>query len=148
MKKLTQLSLFVAASLAALPLAAQPAAPVASTGKVSPHETTSVVTDGNRVTISYGRPFSKNPKGDDIRKIWGGVVPWDAAWRTGADEATLLTTQKAIVLGDTEIPAGAYTLYTIPSEKNTSKLVFSKKIGQWGVPGDEKNDVAKVDLKK
>jgi hypothetical protein len=120
----------------------------ASSGGVSPHETTSAVIDGCRVTITYGRPFTKDPKTGEPRKIWGGLVPWDKAWRTGSDEATVLITQKAIMFGDTQVPAGAYTLYTIPSESGTSKLAISKNLGAWGVPVDEKNDLARVDMKK
>jgi len=121
---------------------------VASTGGKSPHETTSAVIDQNRVTITYGRPFTKDPKTGEPRKIWGGLVPYGKAWRMGSDEATLLVTQQPITIGETAIPAGAYTLYMVPEENGASKLVFSKKIGQWGVPVDEKNDLARVDLKK
>jgi len=116
--------------------------------KISPHETISTVVDGNRVTVSYGRPYSKDSKSGEIRKIWGKLVPWGKAWRLGADEATLLITQKPIILGDQEIPAGAYTLYMVPEESGTSKLAVSKSIGGWGIPVDEKNDLVRVDLKK
>jgi hypothetical protein len=141
------LSLLAAALLSTLPVFAQQTR-VASTGGTSPHETTSAVIDGNRVTVTYGRPYTKAPKTGEIRKIWGGLVPYGAAWRLGADEATLLITQQSITMGDTTIPAGAYTLYMIPDESGTSKLAVSKRIGQWGVPVDEKNDLARVDLKK
>ncbi len=120
----------------------------ASTGGNSPHETTGAVIDGNRVTVTYGRPFSKNPKSDEMRKIWGGLVPYGKAWRMGSDEATLLLTQKPIVIGETTIPAGAYTLYFVPSEDGASKLAFSSSLGGWGVPVIEKTDVARVDAKK
>ncbi len=52
------------------------------------------------------------------------------------------------MFGATEIPAGAYTIYTIPSDGGASKLVFSKKVGAWGVPVDTKNDFVSVELKK
>ena len=125
-------------------------AKVNSTGGISPHETTSAVIGGgllgggSRVTITYGRPFSASPKSGEIRKIWGGLVPWDKAWRLGSDEATTLITQKALKFGETTIPAGAYTLYFVPSKEGTSKLAFSSDLGKWGVPVDEKNDVARV----
>jgi hypothetical protein len=115
--------------------------------RVSPHETVSAVIDGNRVTITYGRPYSKNPRGDDIRKIWGGLVPYGKAWRLGADEATILLTQQPLVIGATTIPAGAYTLYMVP-EENGGKLAFATALGGWGVPVDEKHDLTRVDLKK
>src|SRR5476649_1075231 len=91
--------------------------------RISPHETISAVVDGNRVTIVYGRPYTKDPKTGGPRKIWGGLVPYGKIWRTGADEATLLITQKPIVFGDTTIPAGAYTLFTLPQEDGTAKLI-------------------------
>jgi hypothetical protein len=116
--------------------------------RISPHETISAMGAGNRVTITYGRPYTKSPRGGEMRKIWGGLVPYGKAWRTGADEATLLITQKPIMIGDTTIPAGAYTLYTVPMESGASKLVFSKSLGQWGIPVDEKNDLVRVDMTK
>ena len=165
MRKLTSL-LFVTAVLLGgrWPLAAQqtlapsaPAAPapaprVASSGGVSPHETIGTVIGdrrtGNRITITYGRPFSKNPKTGEMRKIWGGLVQWDKADRLGSDEATLLLTQQPLVIGAATIPAGAYTLYTVPSENGVSKLAFSTNIGKWGVPVDEKHDLVRVDMVK
>ena len=139
--------LYVASSLAQTnaPRASQP-------GRKSPHETVSTVIGdrrtGNRITITYGRPYTADPKTGQARKIWGGLVPWDKADRLGADEATLLITQKPLVFGATTIPAGAYTLYQMPSETGASKLAFSTAIGKWGVPVDETHDVARVELKK
>jgi len=115
--------------------------------RVSPHETVSAVIAGNEVKVTYGRPYSKNPRGKDIRKIWGSLVPYGKAWRLGADEATTILLQKGIKIGDAAIPAGAYTLYLIP-EENGGKLAFSKNLGGWGVPVDEKNDLVRVDVKK
>jgi len=134
-------------------LLAQPAK-VASTGGISPHETTSAVIggrNGDRVTVTYGRPFSKDPKTGEIRKIWGTLVPWGKVWRAGSDEATTLITQQPIVIGDTTIPAGAYTLCMLPDEKGTSKLIINKAVGQWGIPYTpdlEKQELGRFDLKK
>jgi hypothetical protein len=116
--------------------------------RISPHETISTAVDGNRVTIVYGRPYTKDPKTGENRKIWGKLVPYGKVWRTGADESTLLITQKAIVIGKTTIPAGAYTLYTLPAEDGSAKLIINKQIGQWGTQYDDKQDLARVDLKK
>ncbi len=120
----------------------------AQKARVSPHETISLVTGGNRVTLTYGRPYSKSPKDGQIRKVWGTLVPYGKAWRTGADEATTLTTQQPIMVGDATVPAGTYTLYTVPMENGPTKLAISKKTGGWGIPVDEKNDLARVDMKK
>jgi hypothetical protein len=115
--------------------------------RVSPHETVTADIAGNEVKITYGRPYSKNPRGTDIRKIWGGLVPYGKAWRLGADEATTLVLQKGIKIGDAAIPAGTYTLYLVP-EENGGKLAFSKTVGKWGVPVDTKNDLVRVDVKR
>ncbi len=143
------------AAAPAAPAATTPAGTVAPTpaprARVSPHETISAIIGGRggpRVTITYGRPFSKDPKTGEIRKIWGGLVKWDKADRLGADEATLLLTQQPLAFGETVIPAGAYTLYIIPSETGASKLAFSSALGKWGVPVDETKDVARIELKK
>ncbi|HWY78372.1 MAG TPA: DUF2911 domain-containing protein [Verrucomicrobiae bacterium] len=145
MKKLLS-AIVVGIVATALPLAAQTRA--ASTGGKSPHETTSAVIDRCRVTVTYGRPYTKSPGTGEMRKIWGGLVPYGKAWRMGADEATTLITQQPLAIGDTTIPAGAYTLYMVPDESGTSKLAISKKLGQWGIPVDENDDLARVDLKK
>ena len=115
---------------------------VAQDKRASPHETIELLLNGKKVTISYGRPSMKG------RKIVGGLVPFGQVWRTGADEATLLITQKPINLGGTAIPAGAYTLFTLPAEDGSAKLIVNKQLGQWGLQYDEKQDLARVDLKK
>lgn len=136
-------ALFLAAA-ASLPLQAQQK-------RVSPHETVSAVigsrATGTRVTLTYGRPYTADPKTGVPRKIWGGLVPWDKAYRLGSDEATLLVLQRAMVVGDTPVPAGAYTLYMVPSQAGPSKLAISTEIGKWGIPVDEGHDLARVDLK-
>ena len=105
---------------------------MAQQNRVSPHETIGAVIDGNRVTVVYGRPYTKKPGTSENRKIWGGLVPYGKVWRTGADEASLLITQKPIIFGDTTVPAGAYSLWTLPNENGTAKLFINKQIGQWG----------------
>ena len=128
--------------------------PGTGTGGSTPHATISGAIGPNRneggmITIHYGRPFAVHPrKGGEPRKIWGGLVKWDAADRLGADEATTLINEYPIEVQGTLIPSGAYTLYIVPSEKGVSKLAFSKHIGKWGVPVDETKDLARFDLKK
>jgi hypothetical protein len=148
MNQIKSALVIAAAILSASPLMAQQK-------RVSPHETISTVVDGNRVTVVYGRPYTKDPKTGENRKIWGGLVPYGRIWRTGADEATLLITQKPIVLGETTIPAGAFTLWTLPNEDGMAKLVVNKQVGQWGATRgdlkevyDESRDVGRIDLKK
>ena len=144
MNKIKSLLVIALIGLGILPMMAQQK-------RVSPHETISAVIDGNRVTITYGRPYTKNPRSGEVRKIWGGLVPYGRVWRTGADEATTLITQKPLLIGETTVPAGAYTLWTLPAEDGSAKLIINKQVGQWGVgPGsyDEGQDLARVDLKK
>jgi hypothetical protein len=116
--------------------------------RVSPHETISAVIDGNRITVVYGRPYTKNPRGGEDRKIWGTLVPYGKVWRMGADEATLLVTQKAIMVGETAVPAGVYTLYMMPDESGASNLIINKQVGQWGTQYSEGEDLGRVELKK
>jgi hypothetical protein len=141
MNKLKSTLIIAIIIASALPLMAQ-------RKRISPHETISSAIDGNKVTIVYGRPYSKDPKSGEVRKIWGGLVPYGKVWRTGSDEATLLAIQKPIVIGETTIPAGAYTLFTLPQEDGTAKLIINKQVGEWGLSYDEKQDLARVDLKK
>jgi hypothetical protein len=145
MRQLRLALAMIAAASGTLPLAAQQT-------RVSPHETISAVfgdwRTGNRVTITYGRPYTKDPKTGEVRKVWGGLVKWDQAYRLGADEATLIVTQQPLIIGEMTVPAGAYTLYLVPSEMGASKLAISTNVGKWGVPVDETHDLARVDLKR
>lgn len=126
------LAALVALALSAT-LAAQPRE------RRSPHETVKGTIDGAQLTIEYGRPYMKG------RQVEGGLIPYDRVWRTGADEATTLTTDKALKIGDASVPAGKYTLYTQASEGEW-KLVINKQTGQWGTVYDEKQDLARVPM--
>src|SRR5256885_1229582 len=92
--------------------------------RVSPHETITGDIDGATVTIVYGRPYTKDPKTGAPRKIWGELVPFGKVWRTGADEATLLTTTQPLDIGGTSVPAGTYSLYTQPEANGSAKLII------------------------
>jgi hypothetical protein len=149
MKLIPTCCLSFAVLVSAAGLAADLVQPTAAARvRLSPHETisTTIAKGGPRLTLTYGRPYSKDPKTGEIRKIWGGLVKWDKADRLGADEATVLITQHALQFGDITIPAGAYTLYLVPSETGTAQLAFSSSLGKWGVPVDEAHDVARVPL--
>ncbi len=141
MRPLRFIFALTAAAVAAMPMSAQQV-------RKSPHETISKVLGDNRVTITYGRPYTKDPNTGALRVIWGGLVHWDSPDRLGADEATTFVTQKPIMVGSALVPAGAYTLYQIPSETGTSKLAISTNVGEWGVPVEVTHDLARVDLKK
>ena len=112
----------VAASIAALSLAG-PAR--AERQRASPHADVTATLAGKKITVSYGRPLMKG------RAIFGGLVPWDQVWRTGADEATTFTTEADVVIGGLKVPKGEYALFTIPTEKQWT-LVVNKTAKQWG----------------
>lgn len=115
--------------------------------RISPLDTVNATIDGNAMKIVYSRPYTKDPKTGEPRKIWGGLVPFGKVWRTGANEATLLTTEKAIDMGGQTIPAGTYSIFTIP-EENGGKLIINKQTGQSGTKYDEKQDLVRVDMTK
>ena len=145
MKRLIPSLIIVGAMLASVTPA------LAQRKALSPHETISATVDGDKVTIAYGRPYTRKGNTGEPRKIWGALVPWGKVWRTGADQATILTTEKPLVFGDLTVPPGKYSLFTLPVEEGTSKLIINKKTGQWGIgPGshDESQDLGQVDLKK
>src|SRR5208337_3582063 len=81
------------------------------------------------------------------RKIYGGLVPFGQVWRTGANEATTFATNADLMVGGTAVPAGSYTLFTIPGTDKWT-LILSKKTGEWGTdyPGAT-NDLARIDMK-
>lgn len=96
---------------------------------------------GKTVKIDYSSPRAKG------RKIFGGLVPYGEVWRTGANEATTFVASANVNVGGKEVPAGSYTIFTVPKE-DAWTLVISKKTGEWGTdyPG-EKEDLARVPMK-
>ena len=96
--------------------------------------------DGKTITITYSRPYVKG------RKIFGGLVPYGQVWRTGANAATTMKTDTDLTIGGSKVPAGTYTLYSIPEEKKWT-LIINKQTGQWGTAYDEKQDLARVEMK-
>lgn len=143
-------SLVLAAALmlgAALPAFTPLTAPVmAQQPRVSPPDVAGAVIDGARTTIYYSRPYTKDPKTGAARKIWGGVVPFGQVWRMGANEATMLVTQQPLEAGGETLPAGAYTLFMLPQEDGTAKLIVNGQVGQWGSQYNQAQDVGRVDL--
>jgi hypothetical protein len=125
--------------IAMLAIAQQPSQD--KTKRPSPHESTEVTLKGKKITIDYGRPFLKG------RKVGQELAPYGKVWRTGADEATALNTEIDLNIGGVKVPAGQYTLYTLPSE-GTWKLIINKQTGQWGTKYDESQDLGRVDMTK
>ena len=107
----------------------------------SPPGTADVTLKGQQITIAYSRPSMRG------RKIMGELVPYGQVWRTGANEATTLTTPIDLNIGGTNVPAGKYTLWTLPSESGW-KLIINKQTGQWGTEYNKDQDLARVDMQK
>lgn len=108
--------------------------------RASPHEQVTATLGGKKVTIDYGRPFKKG------REIFGKLVPFGQVWRTGADEATVLTSEGNLTLGELKLPKGSYTLFTIPGEKEW-QLVVNKAGKQWGAYSyDVKQDLGRAKM--
>lgn len=105
-----------------------------------PGQATLTFADGNTVTVDYSRPSMRN------RKIFGGLVPYDQVWRTGANAATSLKTTTDLNIGGTSVPKGSYTIYTLPGMSNW-QLIINKQTGQWGTQYDQKQDLARIPMK-
>lgn len=108
-------------------------------GVLSPRDSAKATVNGGHVMIDYGRPSARG------RKVFGNIVPWNEVWRTGANSATQLFTDKTIMIGGTMIPSGTYSLFTLPSEKGWMLIVNSQH-GQWGTQYDQTKDVVRVPL--
>lgn len=93
-----------------------------------------------KAEVQYCRPYKKN------RLIFGGLVPFDKVWRTGANEATLFKINKDIVLAGSPLKAGTYSLWTVPNPGQW-QVIINEETGQWGTNYDEKRDVLKVNVK-
>ena len=104
----------------------------------SPHVSVHWAVNDANITISYGRPYLKD-------RIVGESVPpmADAVWRLGADEATTLTNDTDIMLGDSHIPAGEYTLWTAHMN-DEFHLIVNSETGQWGTAYNADHDVAHI----
>ncbi len=96
---------------------------------------------GKTVKTDYSSPRMKG------RKIYGELVPFGQVWRTGANEATTFVTSADLVVGGKTVPAGSYTIFTVPSADKWT-LIINKKTGEWGIPYKyESDELARVDMK-
>ena len=106
----------------------RPSPPGTATGKVG----------AATITINYSSPSVKG------RKIWGDLVPYGKEWRAGANEATIFETDKDVKVEGKALPAGKYSLFAIPGEKEWT-IIFNSETGQWGV---KQGGVANLDRSK
>jgi Protein of unknown function (DUF2911) len=111
----------------------------ASLGNYSSRDTARAMIDGAHIAIDYGRPSKRG------RVIFGALVPWNEVWRTGADLATHLTTDRGLRLNEILLPAGTYTLYTLPSPAEW-KLIVNRRTGQLGLLYDPAAGLGRVDM--
>lgn len=109
--------------------------------RVSPKASVSQVIGVTEVKITYSRPGVKN------RTIWGGLVPYDKVWRTGANEATTFTTSTDVKVEGQPLAAGTYALFTIPG-KTEWTIIFNKTAAQFGAfEYKQDQDVLRIKVK-
>jgi hypothetical protein len=108
---------------------------------LSPHETTSGSVDGAEMSIEYGRPSMRG------REIFGGLVPYRRVWCPGADEATKLTTNRALQFGSFRLDAGAYSLWILPLPDRWT-LIFNSQADVFHTFHPEEADVGKIAFEK
>ncbi len=96
--------------------------------------------DESLIKVVYGRPMKND------RDIFGALVPYGKVWRTGANEATEVTFYKDATINGTSVPAGTYSLFTVPNEGKW-EVIFNSDLNQWGAYNhDASKDVAKVEV--
>jgi hypothetical protein len=78
------------------------------------------------IKIVYGQPYKRD------RQTFGNIVPYNQVWRTGANEATELTTTRDIIFGGRKLKSGTYTLFSIPRKNDNWTIILNSELGQWG----------------
>jgi hypothetical protein len=97
--------------------------------------------DGKTITVDYSSPRMKG------RKIFGDLVPFGEVWRTGANDATTFVTTANVNVAGKSVPAGSYTIFTVPNQGKWT-LIINKKTGEWGIPYKyEADELGRVDMK-
>lgn len=108
--------------------------------QLSVRDTAHATVGGAAFTVDYGRPLARG------RVLLGNVIPYDRVWRTGANAATQFTTSAPIILAGMPVPAGRYTLWTIPRASGV-ELVVNRQTGQWGTGYDPSHDLGRALMK-
>lgn len=104
---------------------------------LSVRDTARAIIGGATFMVDYGRPLARR------RVLLGNIIPYDRVWRTGANAATQFSTSRRITLAGMKLPAGVYTLWTIP-HTNGAELLVNKQTGQWGTGYNPAHDLAKA----
>lgn len=129
---------FLLLAFAARPTAAQERAN--DLPRLSPNAAVSQTIGVSEVSISYSRPSVRD------REIFGGLVPYDEVWRTGANEATAFTLSADATIEGEPLEAGTYALFTIPG-RDTWTIIINENTGQWGAFNhDESQDVLRIEV--
>jgi len=138
MKALTFAATAAILSIAAL--TAQKTTEIHPGKRGSTHVRSEWTIDGANISIEYGRPFLKG-------RPESQMMPAGKPWRTGADEATVLTADKALKFGSLSLEAGTYTLNTEPGD--TWQLIAGKlgRPGQWGIPYNAALEIGRAPMK-
>jgi len=110
-------------------------------GALSPRDSVVSRVGAATVSVAYGQPSARG------REIFGGVVPWGEVWRTGANLPTILRTDRDLVIGGAAVPAGAYSLFTIPAPGGW-QLVVNRRSEGWGTQHDPAHDLARVPMQR
>jgi hypothetical protein len=105
----------------------------------SPHVKSEWTVDGANISITYGRPYLKG------RTVGQEVAPFGKVWRTGADEATTMVTDRELRFGNVTVPPGTYTLFTLPGETEWH-LIINRQTGQWGTQYSQDQDLGRVPM--
>ncbi|MEO6910941.1 MAG: DUF2911 domain-containing protein [Edaphobacter sp.] len=105
----------------------------------SPPATAEVTLNGKAVSIHYNSPRLKG------RAIGSELAPYGKIWRTGANPATTLITKANLKIGTLSVPAGTYTVYTLPNA-NRWLLIINKQNGQWGTEYHEDQDLGRTPM--
>jgi Flp pilus assembly protein TadD len=106
----------------------------------SPYATVSQVVGLTTLSVDYHRPAVNK------RVVWGGLVPWNAVWRAGANENTVFTSTSAFTFGGTTLPAGRYGLFMIPRPDRWT-VILSRQANAWGAFSyNPAEDVARMDV--
>jgi hypothetical protein len=108
--------------------------------QLSVRDTVRATIGATSFTVDYGRPLARG------RTLLGDVIPYDRVWRTGANAATQLTTSAPITLAGLSLPAGTYTLWTMPHTRSVD-LIVNRQTGQWGTEYGRAHDLGRAPLR-
>jgi hypothetical protein len=105
----------------------------------SPHVRSTWTIDGATIAVEYGRPYLKG-------RPEAQLMPPGRPWRTGADQATIITTDKPLTFGSVTLEPGTYTINTVPGDAWQLVLGRRESEGQWGIPYQPELEIGRVPM--